>query len=265
MMDPNAPGSPTRADRERLAEHFSKPPGQPWVSTFESTGEPLDTNDLMGDFHRRRSIGEHIPITVLASALGVPYDSAKQRYYHWCKSNNEVRITHRPPRPGKRGPRKLSKEQINNCVRLYTQEHKSLTFIAELYGVSVHAIQFALTTEGVVLRTHSEATRMRYQKQSVKPDPPPIKDLDPWIRPIVQRLYDKGWMTTDSGDGNKVDMEGSLPYPHVFIKTTTKQLILDCNRLERINWWPSIPDVQGMYNPLDKQATIMVSWPEMKV
>ncbi len=264
MMDPDAPGSPTRADRERLAEHFAKPPGQPWVSTHESTGEPLNTDDPFTDYHQRRNKGEYLPASVLATALGVSYDVAKQRYYRWCKANNEVCIAQRPPRPGKRGPRKLTHEQITEAVELYTNEFKSLSFIAKRYSVSIHAIQFALVNVGVVLRTQEEANRIRYQKHSNKRPPLPAQDLDPWIRPIVQRLYDKGWLTTDSGDGNKTDMEGSLPYPHVFIKTTTKQLILDCDRLERITWWPVFPDIQGMYNPLDREATIMVSWPGLK-
>ena len=265
MMDPNAPGSPNRADRERLAEHFSRPPGQPWVSTYESTGEPLNTDDPFTDYHQRRNTGEYLPASVLATALGVSYDVAKQRYYRWCKANNEVCIAQRPPRIGKRGPRKLTSDQITEAVELYTKDFKSLSFIAKRYSVSIHAIQFALVSAGVVLRTPEEANRIRYQKQSDDRSPLPVKDLDPWIRPIVQKLYDKGWITTDSGDGNKVGMEGSLPYPHVFIKSTVKHLILDCDRLERITWWPAFPDIQGMYNPLDREATIMVSWPELKV
>lgn len=265
MMDLDSQNGPKKTDSQLLEKHFATPPRQPWQYATRSTNKPLNPRDPVHDYCTRRNHGEHLPISVLAKVLGINDVAAKQRYYRWCRANDEICVAQRHMKTNRRGVKKLTPEQIAEIVRLYTEDNRSTSDLAKRFKTGARLIQIALTQEGVILRDRSEAQRLRYLHRTDKPTPPKFEDLDPWIRPIVERLWKGGWITTDSGDGNKVGMEGALPYPHVFIKSKPEQLIDDCERLERILWWPVLPEIQGTYNTIDRQAIIMVSWPETKV
>jgi hypothetical protein len=95
--------------------------------------------------------------------------------------------------------------------------------------------------------------------------------LDPGIRDVVVRLRAAGFQTTDSGDGvSKPPAPENLPFPHVFVQTSPYMLIAEsCRLLLFLQEGPPIGigappgfQVQGTFDPADRSAIIMVSWPE---
>jgi hypothetical protein len=91
-------------------------------------------------------------------------------------------------------------------------------------------------------------------------------NLDPGIRDVVRLLRERGFNTTDSGDGvSKVakhgPMDGVLPFPHVVALLDEETMISETKRLGRLaleigsewhvemSWSPGGPAVAMLIGP----------------
>lgn len=92
-----------------------------------------------------------------------------------------------------------------------------------------------------------------------------LAELDPGIRDLVGHLRTAGFATTDSGDGrSKPPGDDVLPYAHVFIVSSEAKLLADAEAahafLGGAGARPGF-QVQATYDPGDKTAIVMISWP----
>jgi hypothetical protein len=88
------------------------------------------------------------------------------------------------------------------------------------------------------------------------------ESLDEGVREVVAFLREKGFNTTDSGDGTKTDMDCALPYPHVFIFVEENYLTLDADTLLNVLVQAGVEvqpgDIGASYDPHDKSAVLML-------
>ena len=165
MLDPETPNCPTRADRLTITEHFSNTHRNLLcVSVDAFTGQPLNPDDPFRDYHERRLAGEYVPLSELQRAIGWRRCKTSQLYLAWCKANNAEPITVRPKRPDMAGPRRLKPEQITEVIRLY-QENQSSYKLAKQFGVCADTILFTLRTNGIQIRSKSDAHRIRWSQR----------------------------------------------------------------------------------------------------
>lgn len=95
------------------------------------------------------------------------------------------------------------------------------------------------------------------------PPLPPLdlSTLDPGIRDTVAWLRERGYQTTDSGDGvSKADDPDALPYPHVVIRVELAEMIGIANELDAVaDQIPGGPwTVEVNYRPSDRTAIVML-------
>ena len=88
--------------------------------------------------------------------------------------------------------------------------------------------------------------------------------LSPGIRNAVVWLRERGWVTTDSGDGSNFDagMEGALPFPHIAVQSHEDTLLNDGRHLLKLLTYAGAPasvTVECSFNPADRSAVILVS------
>lgn len=92
-------------------------------------------------------------------------------------------------------------------------------------------------------------------------------EISPGIRAAVKWFNDRGYVTTDSGDGTNYlnGMEDAFPYDHVFIQLQDT----NCLAQQTNHIFDSLKEVgclnvevELMYSPKDELAIIMVSDPE---
>lgn len=101
---------------------------------------------------------------------------------------------------------------------------------------------------------------------------PDYETLCPGIRQTVRWLNDRGFDTTDSGDGySNEGMEGAMPFPNVMIRVPVESLISETHRLydllklEGIEPGPMGPDpaedppyIEASYDPSTGVAFILL-------
>lgn len=82
--------------------------------------------------------------------------------------------------------------------------------------------------------------------------------LDAGIVDKVRLMVQNGFNTTDSGDGKKVDMECSLPFPHIFAIGNPNSMVEDCEKLQELFPDAIIEASWSVGGPL----VLMVMWEE---
>lgn len=94
--------------------------------------------------------------------------------------------------------------------------------------------------------------------------------IDPGVRRLVRWLNEKGYPTTDSGDGVTKPADGdedALTTPHAYIRATRESLIVTADRLARhlvsigvdldsIGPDDAGPSIQASYDPANRSAII---------
>ena len=164
MLDPDTPNCPSRTDRFTIAEHFSKAhKNLLCVSVDKFTGQPVNPDDPFRDYHDRQMAGEYVPFSELERSVGWRRSKTYQLYQAWCKVNNIQPVVARPKRPDMAGPRLLNQEQIGEVLRLY-QNKQSAHAIAKQFGVCTDTILFTLRTNGMRIRSKSEAQSIRWSQ-----------------------------------------------------------------------------------------------------
>jgi hypothetical protein len=90
--------------------------------------------------------------------------------------------------------------------------------------------------------------------------------LDTGIREIVRTINLRGYATSDSGDGcSKPAHPDVLPFAHVAVPSNPLYMVAAANHLFlALDNDPKIPigfQVQASYDPKDRSAIILVTWP----
>ena len=84
--------------------------------------------------------------------------------------------------------------------------------------------------------------------------------LDPGIRGLVRELRERGWATTDSGDGTKA-MGCALPYPHVFVLVDYEECLASDARGLHEEYGPRGWQVEASFRPADGMGIVMLYRP----
>lgn len=107
--------------------------------------------------------------------------------------------------------------------------------------------------------------------ESIRNPEPPWDDLDDGIRATVRALWDAGFVTTDSGDGElageKADMTCASEFAHVYMVCPAAALVAEADRLARlVASWPAAATgdsysgnpVEASYAPADGLGVLML-------
>ncbi len=90
-----------------------------------------------------------------------------------------------------------------------------------------------------------------------------LEDLCPGIQGAVKALWNRGWETSDSGDGSHFEegMDGALPEPMIVVIPASgagmlcaSHLILDLFQMQGID-----PRVEASYSPNDDSRLILIT------
>ena len=93
-----------------------------------------------------------------------------------------------------------------------------------------------------------------------------LAEIDPGVRRLVALLNERGFNTTDSGDGVSKDPEARwIEHPHVFIRCESPEhMIAQSYRVVDVLTevgvrWDGAANVEATWSPVDGVAIIMVT------